>query len=352
MRINIFTTATLALLGLSSAVNANEIQINTGAETGAYYSSFCPVLKERLGKAGLNATCKTSNGTAENMSRVTADPKQLGYGQLDVLALNSGTTTTPEAYIYLRNDDVRECLFAVTRAKHITNFGELAINASKLRFFLPPMTSGSANTFRLLQQIDPYGIGQGTKIVHEANTEQAIRQALKTDNGVTLFVQFPDPDNEHFKLIKKLGGHIVPVIDRRILARKLGNKNIYYAQETQVENARWLKTGTKIVTACTPLILFTGLPQLISNKADRTAHQNALETVRHMSADALLPNTSLFARVLKRTRELSAAGAKKFIDLSEKAREKAAPLLEKAKQAAKKAMEPAAPVQDPIKPAP
>jgi len=33
---------------------------------------------------------------------------------------------------------------------------------------------------------------------------------------------------------------------------------IYFAQETQVENAQWIKSARKIVTACTPLVVFTG----------------------------------------------------------------------------------------------
>jgi hypothetical protein len=34
---------------------------------------------------------------------------------------------------------------------------------------------------------------------------------------VAMFVQFADPDDPRFALAKALGGHIVPVIDRKIL---------------------------------------------------------------------------------------------------------------------------------------
>ena len=82
------------------------------------------------------------------MERVLANPRQLGYGQLDVFALESRQLKAEAALTIVRQDDVRECVFAVTRNKDISNFGELAANAGRLRFILPPAALGQRRHLR------------------------------------------------------------------------------------------------------------------------------------------------------------------------------------------------------------
>src|SRR5207244_61327 len=229
----------LALAAFAAlAVPADASQINTGSTGGAYDASFCPVLAQQLKLAQFDYRCTPSAGTRENMERVLANPRQLGYGQLDVFALESRQLKAEAALSLVRQDDVRECVFAVTRNKDITNWGELAANAARLRFILPPAASGSAGTFQFLRGIDADGLGKAKSVTNAASTEDAIREALSADDTVSLFVQFADPDSEHFALVGKLGGHIVPVIDRAILRQEAAGKKIYFAQETQVENAQ------------------------------------------------------------------------------------------------------------------
>ncbi len=339
--------APVVLLAVSTAAAtsavAADVRIHTGDESGAYHGSFCPVLKKKLEKDGVTAECVPSAGTANNMARISDGPRDLGYGQLDVLALEGKNHGGSQNFHRIRSDDVRECLFAVAKNKDLSNFGEVAVRAPDLRFILPPENSGSAGTFRYLQAIDPYGLGQGPNVIHAANTDEAIKLALENDDTVALFVQFPDPDNARFKLIQKLGGHIVPVIDRNILQQRLEDRQIYYAQETEVANAGWLASGTKVVTACTPLVLFTGATDMLPNKEDRDQHDYLIDLISRYPGDQMLPEKSLFAKVLRRTRELSSVSAAKFVEFSESAREKAAPLLEKAKEAAAKAVESAKP---------
>lgn len=328
------TTAVLA-----NSASAQDFVINTGGENGAYYGQFCPVLSKRLKDAGFASECRTSAGTIENMQRVAKDPAELGYGQLDVFALKAKDFGGAENFQRLRMDDVRECLFAVTSDKGLANYGEVAVRADELRVVLPPEQSGSAATFRYLQQIDPYGVGRAEDVIHAANTDEAIRIALNSERTVALFVQFPDPDNPRFELVREKGGHIVPVIDRTILEQKVDGVPVYFAQETQVENAGWLSSGAKVVTACTPLVVFTGRSDAISDQAMRDGHERMSAVVERLRGDALMPLASIFARVLKRTRELTATGAEKFVAISEKAREKAAPLFEKAREAARQAVQ-------------
>jgi hypothetical protein len=333
--LNIALAAAFAAL----ATPAGASQINTGASSGAYQASFCPVLSRELKLAQLDYGCTPSAGTRENMERVLASPRQLGYGQLDVFALESRQLKAEAALTVVRQDDVRECVFAVTRNKDISNYGELAANAGKLRFILPPARSGSAGTFEFLRSIDVDGLGKAKAVTNAQSTEDAIREALSADDTVSLFVQFADPDSEHFALVGKLGGHIVPVIDRTILRQEAGGKKIYFAQETQVENAQWVKSGRKVVTACTPLVVFTGAPNRVQGEQARKDHEDMIRTVTALKSGALLPEESLFQRLVKRTKEISAASAEKLMDATEDAREKAKPYTEKALESAKEASE-------------
>ncbi len=328
-----------AAAAISAPATAQDFVINTGGETGAYHGQFCPALRDRIKKAGFEATCRTSAGSTENMQRVAEDPAQLGYGQLDVLALKARDFGGSSTFRRLRMDDVRECIFAVTRDKGLDSYGELAVRADELRVILPPEQSGSAATFRFLQQIDPYGIGRTGNVIHAANTDEAIRIALNSDATVAFFVQFPDPDNPRFKLAREKGGHIVPVLDRQILDQRIDGIPVYFAQETQVENASWLYSGAKVVTACTPLIVFTGTAKSAAQQANRENHERMSQALEGLRGDQLMPKASLFSRVLRRTRELTATGAEKFVEISEQAREKAAPLFEKAREAARQAVE-------------
>ncbi len=335
-RLFVALAAALAVLVAGSA-NAN--QINTGGAGGAYDASFCPALAGQLKLAQFDYRCTPSSGTRENMERVLADPRQLGYGQLDVFVLESRQMKAESALALVRQDDVRECVFAVTRNKQISNFGELSAYADKLRFILPPANSGSAGTFQFLRSIDTEGLGKAKSVTNAATTEDAIREALSADDTVSLFVQFADPDNERFELVRKLGGHLVPVIDRNILRQEIGAKKIYFAQETQVENAQWIKSARKLVTACTPLVVFTGQPDRVEGEQARKDHADLVRTVSALKSGSLLPEETLFRRLVKRTRELSATSTEKLLEVTEQAREKAKPYTEKAMDAAKETAE-------------
>jgi hypothetical protein len=331
--------ATLAAAPALFAGPAGANQINTGGAGGAYDASFCPALAGQLKQAQFDYRCAPSSGTRENMERVLANPRQLGYGQLDVFVLESRALKAETALTIARQDDVRECVFAVTRNKDVTNFGQLAAYADKLRFILPPAGSGSAGTFQFLRGIDTDGLGKAKSVTNAASTEDAIREALSADDTVSVFVQFADPDNERFALVRKLGGHLVPVIDRTILRQEVGGKKVYFAQETQVENAQWIKSARKLVTACTPLVLFTGAPDRVQGEQARKDHEDLIRTVSDLKPGSLLPQESLFQKIVKRTKELSAVSTEKVLEATEQAREKAKPYTDKAAEAAKETLE-------------
>jgi hypothetical protein len=226
-------------------------------------------------------------------------------------------------------------VFAATRNKDVTNYGELSGFAGRLRFILPPAGSGSAGTFQFLRTLDAEGLGRAKSVTNAASAEDAIREALSADDTVSVFVEFADPDSERFELIRKLGGHVVPVVDRTILRQEVDGKKLYFAQETQVEAAEWIRSGRKIVTACTPLVLFTGKPEQVQGEQASKDHADLIRTVSALQSGALLPEESLYQKLIKRTKELSATSTEKMLELTDQARDKAKPYTDQALDKAK-----------------
>jgi hypothetical protein len=325
------------LVAFGTPASAN--WINTGAVDQPYHMTFCPLLANQLKLAQFDFACTPSTGARENIERVLADPRQLGYAQLDAFHLISGQLRARSALSIVRHDDVRQCLYAVTRNPQLTNWGELAANAQRLRFILPPAASDSAVTFQFLRSIDPSGLGRAQQVSHTPSIRSAIQQGLSADDTVSLFVQFPDADSAQFALTTQLGGHVVPVIDRAILRQEAAGRKVYFAQETQVENPQWLRSGRKIVTACTPMLVFTGSADNVAQDQARNDHTDLIRSLAALNASALVPEEGLFSKLWKRTKELSASGTEKLLEGTEQARDKARPYTEKAMKTAKETAE-------------
>ncbi len=336
-RIALLVLATIGVIAHAELLRANEI--HTGGENGAYHSVFCPLLQARLSEIGSDYSCETSAGTAANVERIARYPTHFAFGQLDAFALESRAFGGSQRFQIVRSGDVRECVFAVTRNKALTNFGQIAVNADRLRFVLPPVDSGSARTFRFLQTLDEDGLGRARNVTNALDTDDAIRGALADNSAVTMFVQFPDPTNERFKMVRRLGGHIVPVVDKALLASKIAGETIYYAQETNIRQDRWLRFGPRVVTACTPMILFTGAERRIGSLQARLAHQQIVEKLKALPAKRVVPPTGPFARLLKETRVLSSRALNQFLRISSDARERALPFMERAYRSARRGIQ-------------
>ena len=322
-----------AAIGFGDASLAG--QINTGAPTGAYNGTFCPPLAAALKKNKFDFACTPSDGSLENIQRASGDPAQLGYSQLDAFTLGAEDLGNTALFTRIRSDIARECLFMVTRNRGITNFGEVASVATQLRFVLPPAKSGSAATFHLLQRIDPQGLGLARNVTFADSTADAVNQALQSDDTVTLFVQFPDPANELFKSIAKQGGNIVPVIDRSILRQEADGEKLYFADETEITPAKWTKSADKIVTACTPMVLFTGASDRIKDDAARKDQDDLVRTIRALPLDDLHPKESALAILWRKSKAFSADNVEKLLKMSDKAREQAKPTIDAAMKKAK-----------------
>lgn len=331
----------IGLFAISSAAfisPANSNQIHTGGPSGSYHTAFCPLLQQRLEALGSSHQCATSDGSSANIRRVVRDPSDFAFSQLDVFALESQNLGGARRFSIVRSDDVRECVFAVTRNKSLTNFGQLAVNADDLRFVLPPEQSGSARTFAYLQKIDPDGLGQARRVNYADGTDEAIRAALADNSAVTFFVQFPDPKNERFQLIKRLGGHIVPVVDGTILRQRIGGQSVYFAQDTGISQQPhlWNWVGKRVITACTPMILMTGNSNNVQGISNRQEHERLIAILRGTERSALVPRTDRFRAIIQSSREISRRAKEHFVRLSADARERALPLIERAYRSARR----------------
>ena len=305
-------------------------QINTGGETGAYHATFCPQVAAALRKNKFDYACTASQGSLENIQRVAADPAQVGFSQLDAFALETENLGSDKLFTRIRADVAHECLFLVSRNRGVSNFGQIASVATQLHFVLPPQKSGSAATFQLLQRIDPEGLGLARNVTYAASVDEAIAQAMSADDIVTLFVQFPDPTNVRFQSIAKAGGNIIPVIDRPILRQEANGEKVYFAEETEITPAKWNKSAEKIVTACTPLVLFTGASDRIADANDRKDQDDLVRTIRSLSVEELRPKVSALSALWRKTKALSAQSVEKLMALSDKAREQAKPTIDAA----------------------
>ncbi len=346
MNIAILTAASLTL---ALANVAEAAKIHTGGARGAYNGTFCPPLAKELARAKFKYSCALSLGSSDNINKVMQNPRDIGFAQFDVFTLHAAKQYPAEPFHVIRSDIARECLFMVTKNRNLTNFGDVAARAGELNFILPPQGSGSAATFDYLRKIDPDGLGRAIDVKYAESTDIALKQALTSDNSVALFVQFPDPNNDRFKMIAKEKGIFVPVIDRNILRQQIDDQKIYYAQETDVSHGKFWKKGAKVTTACTPMVIFTGNPRLMSNGDMQLDHKDMINTINDIAADKLLPKQGFFRKAWAKTRALSAEAAEKMMEAAEKAREKAAPMMQKAKDKALEMKEKAAPMMEKAK---
>ncbi len=310
------------------AGQAHAFSIATASENGGDHKDFCPPLERALKKSGFTYNCMRTGSSLANIARVGAAPRDLGFTQLDVYARELQKPRAKPMTL-LRTDLGNECLFMVTRTKSLGSYGEVASRAADLRFVLPPKDSGSAATFEFLQKLDPAGLGKAKSITYTASTDAALEETLAAgDNDtVTLFVQFPEPGHARFKTIYAKDGAFIPVISRAMLEQEVDGRKIYVAQETQIANPKFLKKGETVVTACTPLALFTSTPDLV-RKAHRSGrphftrlrHEAMTRTVRKFDRDRLVPAQGFLDALWKNTKVLSRSAADELVSISEKVR--------------------------------
>jgi hypothetical protein len=228
--------------------------------------------------------------------------------------------------------DVRECLFAAKRRDLLS--GELA-HAGRVRFILPPASSASVASFALLASIDADRLARAKDIAY-ADKRGPLRESLSADDTVAILVSFPDP--AIFALVRELGGHLVPVIDRGILRQQVGDRSIYFAQEVEIEGAEWVTPAKTLIIACTPLVVFTGTPDG-ADAAGRRDHEDLIRTMSALDRRLLLPKASLIGVSLKRGKKLSATAPRRCWRWASRRAKQSQEATDQARQAAGRAAE-------------
>ena len=326
-------SAAAAFLIIFTPLQLSAATINTGETSGAYHTKFCPALQNGMKDQKIELSCKPSFGSISNINKVEQAISEFGFSQFDIFAKKTEFEKGNMKLKLVRDDIERECLFFITKNKLFNNYGDISASAAYLNFIMPPKGSGSAATFKILQDLDTKGLGAAASVTYAANTEDAITGALSSDDNVTLIVHHPDPNSQTFKLINANGGLFIPAIAREILGAELNGSKLYRAEETPVSNPKWHKSGQKVVTACTPIVLFAGKPELISDTIEKNAHTAAINIIEQTPANKLRPVEGWFSWIWSGSKKLSAKSVEAMVDAAEKAKKATSPYVEKAKDA-------------------
>src|SRR5262249_56738477 len=139
-RSTISSLAITAFLTIGAASAAHDQQakaIYTASQFGAYHSSFCPPILVILESAGFHGySCTPSGGTPDNIAKILADPRSLGFVQLDVLARWAlGNIEAAKKLVVIRTLACQG-LWMVTRNNDmaVVQFGPIGGSSRRLRF--------------------------------------------------------------------------------------------------------------------------------------------------------------------------------------------------------------------------
>ena len=308
-----FSTAALAQAPPAAQVAARARTINTGGETGAYHSLFCPPFPPALARVYFNGyACTPSRGTLENITRALAAPGAIGFAQLDVYSREAARRPDEFARLaIIRRDIACEGLWMVTKNERLNNLGDVQGFARRINFILPPRESGSAASFAYLRETDPDGLGTvpDANIRHVANTTEMLEAvAASTDGAVGFFVQFADPTNANIRLLVERNLRVVPVVSRELLRARVDDQAVYEVQEFNLSEGGVLGIGGRArtaTTACTPVAVFTATPEAMPAGSARDDQRDLIQRLREVPAAQLLPQQSAIARLISSTRRVS-----------------------------------------------
>jgi hypothetical protein len=318
--------AAIAVASLASPAFAQK-SILTGAERGAYNSTFCPPLPSVLGQSMFQGyRCVPSNGTLDNINGVLAKPSNIGFVQLDVLAREFATKPDLKTKLtVIRQDIACEGLWMVTKNTKMKTFGDVLAYARRIPFILPAQTSGSAASFAYLQSLDPDGLGRARNLRNvQSSTDVINTVAASSDNSVGFFVQFADPENANIKLMQERGLHVIPVVSREIANAKIADANLYNIESFSLKSAGFFTSGDDRVTACTPVAIITGNPDAQTDANAKDDQKDLIKTIREVPASDLLPKDDRIAKLIKGIKHVSATTVNEMIAAGDAARKAAA----------------------------
>lgn len=338
MRPSLGISSAIVALALAGAASAAALSIEAGPKGELARDVMCPRLEAALKRARLDYECRESGGAAEHLKGIEADPRYIAMGPLDALAAAVGNARADDRLTIIRSERPQACLLFVTRAPGITGSGELAAWAGKLKLIVSGGPSGAAAALAFLRQGDPDGFGKAPAPVIAKSGEDAVRRALAGDDAAALLVEVPDAQSPTLTLVRELGGRVVPLIDRGLLAREIAGLKVYVSQEVEVAAGSWSTAPTRVATMCSPIGIYTGALDRVPPGPARQDHADVMAVIATLEPDALLPEDDRLKRLMKRARDLTGASVEEALRLSEEARIKAGPYVEKAIAAGKEAI--------------
>lgn len=338
MRASLVVGTAALVIGLAGSVAASAVSIFAGPGGESPRDVMCPRLEAALKRSGFTADCQASRGAGEHLKLIGADPKRIAIGPLDALAEALGDTRAQDAVSIVRTERAQACLMVVTRAPGVTGSGEIGAWAGKLKLYVAEAPGGAAATLSFLRRNDPDGFGKAPAAVVARSSEDAVRQALASDDGAALLVEVPDGSSPRLTLARELGGRIVPVLERGLLAREIAGERIYVTREVEIAAGSWSTAPTRIATMCSPIAVYTGAFDRVPAGSERQEHTDTVAAIATLDAGALVAGDDRLERLLKRARELSGASVEEALRLSEEARVKAKPYVDKARPYVDKAI--------------
>jgi hypothetical protein len=164
-------------------------------------------------------------------------------------------------------------------------------------------------------------------IVNYDKADQAIEAAAKGDMDIAFFVQFPDPTNARFKLIKDLGLTVVGVGSRAMSRLSVPAPDGGEAQRVfQVQNVPVQETfggwgsDKTVSTMCTEIVIATASPEGLEGN-QKMDQEDLIGVLNQAPKQAFEPQASWFTGVKKYMAPVTDAAANSYLDAIEKAKE-------------------------------
>lgn len=299
MRWILLAGVALTMLGAGDQWASAQEVLKTGGKSGDYYQYFGPPLVKVLSRAWADVTIETSDGTPASMDYLLDHPLSFALAQGNVYADLIRDPKYQGKFKVLPAKIGNEAVIGIMSEKMYGrshgSWGLIASHAKQVHFALAPVTSGPGRTFQELMTLDPTGLGQATRVDYLNSMDEAIKALADGQADVSLFVQFPNPQNVRFKAITAAHLHMVPVLSSAMKGLDIPGVGPAFALCTDAEVA----ADTRINTACSPILAVTGAS---NDNADLD------KVFREVKPEDFTPTESGFASLWKRMKTGTAAG--------------------------------------------
>jgi hypothetical protein len=298
--------------------------IYTASAAGAYQTSFCPPIPIAMESAGFPGyVCTPSGGTPDNIAKVLADPRSLGFVQLDVLARWALDNFDAAKKLVLIRTLACEGLWMVTREKDMATvyLGQIVGHARRLQFAIAD--GGSRASFEFVQRIDPDGLGRASNIEIVDNATTAIERVASEHADVGFFVQFVEPANANIRLLQERKLRTVPVVNPELIAARVSNMPVYQVQSFNLSEWSAFGGGAPLTTTCTPAVIITGAPEAIADPEEADNQRALFGMIKAAPDTAFLPKDNRMARLISSSRTVPGPELKDMLAAYNAAKRKA-----------------------------